>query len=200
MTTAKALRHKQRMQRHKEVVDQKIEQASIERGVVIVITGNGKGKTTSALGTLARSLGHGKKCALMQFIKGNWDCGESRFFARQDNLDTFTMNTDFTWNSQNFDKDKQAAEKVWQQALPLLQDPAYDLLVFDEITYMFKYKYLDINEVIRAVCQRPVKQNIILTGRGASKELLEIADTVSDIRLVKHAFNEGIKAQKGIEW
>lgn len=200
MTTEKAHRHQQRMQRHKEVVDSSIEQASIERGIVIVITGNGKGKTTSALGTLARSLGHGRKCALIQFIKGNWDCGESRFFAAQENLDTFSMNTDFTWNTQDFDKDKEAAEKVWQLALPLLSDPAYDLLVFDEITYMFKYGYLDSNTVINAICNRPEKQNVILTGRGASKALLDIADTVSDIRMVKHAFNQGIKAQPGIEW
>jgi cob(I)alamin adenosyltransferase len=200
MTIEKAHNHKQRMQRQKKVVDNKIEQATIERGIVIVITGNGKGKTTSALGTLARSLGHGKKCALIQFIKGNWDCGESRFFAHHKNLDTFSMNTGFTWNTQDFVQDKSAAEKVWKQALPLLSDPKYDLLIFDEITYMFKYKYLDIDEVINAICNRPEKQNIILTGRGASKALLDIADTVSDIRIVKHAFNQGIKAQQGIEW
>ena len=188
------------MQRQKQIVDSKIEQASIERGIVIVITGNGKGKTTSALGTLARSLGHGKKCALVQFIKGNWDCGESRFFSDHENLDTLTMNTGFTWNTQDFEKDRAAAEKVWQQALPLLSNPDYDLVVFDEITYMFKFRYLEIDEVIRAIHNRPKQQNIILTGRGAGKALLDIADTISEIRQVKHAFNQGIKAQQGIEW
>jgi len=214
MTTEKAQRHNERMKRHKKVVDDKIEQANIERGIVIVITGNGKGKTTSALGTLLRSLGHGHQCVLTQFIKGQWDCGETRFFSNLEQnkeqknetfsqtgqLTTFTMDTGFTWNTQNFDQDKQAAEEVWQQTLPFFTDPDCRLIVLDEITYMFKYKYLDIDELISALNNRPEKQNVIITGRGAPKELIELADTVSEIQLVKHAFNQGIKAQEGIEW
>lgn len=200
MTTEKVQRHNERMKRHKKVVDAKIEKASIERGVLIVITGNGKGKTTSALGTLLRSLGHGHQCALAQFIKGQWDCGETRFFSQTDNLTTFTMNTGFTWNTQNFEKDKQAAEAVWKQVLPLFSDPDCRLIVLDEITYMYKYKYLDIDELISALNNRPEQQNVIITGRAAPKALTEIADTVSEIIPVKHAFNQGIKAQEGIEW
>ncbi len=200
MTTEKVQRHNKRMKRHKEVVDAKIDQATIERGVVIVITGNGKGKTTSALGTLLRSLGHGQQCALVQFIKGQWDCGETRFFAATKNLTTYTMNTGFTWNTQDFEQDKQAAAAVWQQILPLFSDPQCNLIVLDEITYMFKYKYLDINELLAALKNRPAQQNVIITGRGAPAELVELADTVSEIQPVKHAFNQGIKAQEGIEW
>lgn len=200
MTTEKVQRHNERMKRHKKVVDAKIEKASIERGVLIVITGNGKGKTTSALGTLLRSLGHGHQCALAQFIKGQWDCGETRFFSQTDNLTTFTMNTGFTWNTQDFEKDKQAAEAVWKQVLPLFSDPDCRLIVLDEITYMYKYKYLDIDELISALNNRPEQQNVIITGRAAPKALTEIADTVSEIIPVKHAFNQGIKAQEGIEW
>lgn len=200
MSSEKVQRHNERMKRHKKVVDAKIEQATIEQGVVIVITGNGKGKTTSALGTLLRSLGHGQRCALVQFIKGQWDCGESRFFAGVENLSTYTMNTGFTWNTQDFAKDKQAAETIWQQVLPLFSEPLCNLIVLDEITYMFKYKYLDINELLQLLKNRPQQQNVIITGRGAPAELLEQADTVSEIQAVKHAFNQGIKAQEGIEW
>jgi len=204
MSSDKAQRHNERMKRHKKVVDEKIEQATIEQGVFIVITGNGKGKTTSALGTLLRSLGHGHQCALVQFIKGQWDCGETAFFSNNSNhntlLTTHTMDTGFTWNTQDFDKDKQAAQAVWKQVLPLFSDPDCKLIVLDEMTYMFKFKYLDIEEVISALKNRPKHQNVIMTGRGAPEALTELADTVSEVRPVKHAFNQGIKAQEGIEW
>jgi len=200
MSNEKIQRHNERMKRHKKIVDAKIEKADIEQGVLIVITGNGKGKTTSALGTLLRSLGHGHQCALVQFIKGQWDCGETRFFSQTKNLTTFTMNTGFTWNTQDFEKDKQAAEAVWQQVLPLFSDPQCRLIVLDEITYMLKYKYLDIDELLTVLKQRPEQQNVIITGRAAPEALMELADTVSEIKPVKHAFNQGIKAQEGIEW
>ncbi|MCU7939192.1 MAG: cob(I)yrinic acid a,c-diamide adenosyltransferase [gamma proteobacterium symbiont of Bathyaustriella thionipta] len=200
MSTEKVQRHNERMKRHKKVVDAKIEKASIERGVLIVITGNGKGKTTSALGTLLRSLGHGHQCALAQFIKGQWDCGETRFFSHTENLTTFTMNTGFTWNTQDFESDKQAAEAVWKQILPLFSNPDCQLIVMDEITYMFKYNYLDIDELVKVLNNRPEHQNVIITGRAAPQALINIADTVSEITPVKHAFNQGIKAQEGIEW
>lgn len=200
MSTKKAQRHNERMKRHKAVVDEKIDQATIERGVTIVITGNGKGKTTSALGTLLRSLGHGQHCVLVQFIKGQWDCGETHFFSDSNNLTTYTMDTGFTWDTQNFAQDKSAAEAIWQEILPLFNDTKINLIVLDELTYMLKFKYIDIDEVISAIKNRPQQQNIIITGRGAPEELLEIADTISEIKPVKHAFNQGIKAQKGIEW
>lgn len=205
MNTEKKQRHNERMKRQKKIVDEKIDQANIEQGVLIVITGNGKGKTTSALGTLLRSLGHGHPCALVQFIKGQWDCGESHFFndkkpPASGNLITYTMATGFTWDTQNFDKDKEAAIDVWKKTLPLFSNPDCKLIVLDEMTYMFKYNYLDINEVIAVLKNRPRQQNVIITGRGAPKELIELADTVSEIKAVKHAFNQGIKAQEGIEW
>lgn len=207
MTSDKVKRHNERMKRHKEVVDNKIEQANIEQGIVLVITGNGKGKTTSALGTLLRSLGHGQTCVLAQFIKGQWECGETNFFAninkkssQSGKLTTFTMDTGFTWNTQDFEKDKQAAEAIWKEILSFFSDSSCHLIVLDELTYMFKYKYLDIKEVITAIQNRPSHQNIIITGRGAAQELIEIADTVSEIKAIKHAFNQGIKAQEGIEW
>ncbi|MCK5697927.1 MAG: cob(I)yrinic acid a,c-diamide adenosyltransferase [Gammaproteobacteria bacterium] len=200
MNTEKIQRHNERMKTQKKIVDTYIDNADIERGVLIVITGNGKGKTTSALGTLLRSLGHGHQCALIQFIKGQWDCGETRFFAQTDTLTRLSMNTDFTWNSQNFTKDKMAAKAIWQQTLPFFSDEQCRLIVLDEITYMFKYHYLKLDELLNALKNRPIQQNIIITGRAAPKELLECADTVSEIKAVKHAFNQGIKAQKGIEW
>ncbi len=165
-----------------------------------MITGNGKGKTSSALGTLLRSLGHGHQCVLAQFIKGQWDCGEIHFFAETAHLSRFAMNTDFTWNTQDFLQDKSAAKKVWQQVLPFFSDTECRLIVLDEITYMFKYHYLELNELLNALKNRPIQQNIIITGRNAPKELIELADTVSEIKAVKHAFNQGIKAQEGIEW
>ncbi len=205
MSTDKVKRHNERMKRHKKVVDEKIEKATIEQGVLIVITGNGKGKTTSALGTLLRSLGHGHQCALVQYIKGQWDCGETAFFKNKETskdtqLVTYTMDTGFTWNTQDFEKDKQAAQDIWKQSLPLFSNPNCNLIVLDEITYMFKYKYLDIDDVISVLKNRPKHQNVIITGRGAPQELIDLADTVSEIRPIKHAFNEGIKAQEGIEW
>jgi len=203
MTDTRAKRHNQRMKKQKEIVDAGIEKSNIERGVVIVITGNGKGKTTAALGTLLRSLGHGHQCVLAQFIKGQWDCGETAFFTANtsiSNLKTFTMNTGFTWESQSFEKDKLAAQTIWQEILPFFSDKNCQLIVLDEITYLFKYRYLDIRDVMTAIKHRPMNQNIILTGRGATKELIEIADTVSEINALKHAFNQGIKAQQGIEW
>jgi cob(I)alamin adenosyltransferase len=202
MSTEKVQRHNERMKRHKKIVDEKIDKATIEQGVFIVITGNGKGKTTSALGTLLRSLGHGHPCALVQFIKGQWNCGETHFFSECSTsaLKTYTMDTGFTWNTQDFENDKKAAQDVWKKALPLFSDPDCRLIVLDEMTYMFKYKYLDISEVISVLKNRPKHQNVIITGRAAPEELIELADTVSEIRPVKHAFNQGIKAQEGIEW
>jgi len=149
---------------------------------------------------------HGYQCALVQFIKGQWQCGETAFFSEQNacisssQLSTLTMNTGFTWDTQNFDMDKRAADEVWQSTIPFFSDSQCKLIVLDEITYMFKYKYLDINEFIELLKNRPAEQNVIVTGRGAVKELIELADTVSEIKAVKHAFNQGIKAQKGIEW
>lgn len=198
--TDRDTRHKKAMQKRKEIVDAKVAQADEERGIVIIITGNGKGKTTSAWGTVARSLGYGYKVHVTQFIKGGWDCGEREIFANDDNLSISTMGTGFTWETQNRQLDTEACQKVWQETIPKLQDPDIHLVVLDEVTYMLKYGYMEMNELMEALKNRPENQSVILTGRAAQKQLQEYADTVSEVQDVKHAFNAGIKARKGIDW
>jgi len=193
-------RHKKAMQRRKAIVDEKIAQAQTERGVFIVITGNGKGKTSSAIGTLVRSLGHGFKAGLIQFIKGTQATGETLYLQDDPNLTLHQMKTGFTWETQNRETDITAARETWANVLPLLENPDIQLVVLDEITYMLKYGYLDIEEVLPAILNRPSHQSVIVTGRNAHRDLLENADTVSEIEPVKHAFEAGIKAQAGIEW
>lgn len=193
-------RHKKAMQRRKEIVDEKIAQAQTERGVFIVITGNGKGKTSSAIGTAVRSLGHGFKVGLIQFIKGTQATGEVLYLQDDPNLHLHQMKTGFTWETQNREADIAAARETWSHALPLLSNPDINLVVLDEITYMLKYGYLSIEEVLPAIMNRPAHQSVIVTGRAAHRDLVENADTVSEINPVKHAFEAGIKAQVGIEW
>ncbi|KMT65344.1 cob(I)yrinic acid a,c-diamide adenosyltransferase [Catenovulum maritimum] len=192
-------RHQARMQRLKAKVDAKIQAAQEERGIVIVITGNGKGKSTSGFGTVARAVGHGLTTAVVQFIKGTWACGE-RDLLEKSGCQFHVMATGFTWETQNKDADIAAAEKVWAEGKKLLADPNVDLILFDELTYMLSYKYLDIDEVLDAIVNRPENQHVVVTGRGAHKALIEIADTVSEVQSIKHAFEAGIKAQKGVDW
>lgn len=192
-------RHQARMQRLKDKVDAKINAATEERGIVIVITGNGKGKSTSGFGTIARAVGHGLKTAVVQFIKGTWACGE-RDLLEKNGTEFHVMATGFTWETQNKQADIDAAEKVWQAGKKLLSDESVDLVLFDELTYMLSYDYLNIDEVLDAIVNRPANQHVVITGRGAHRDLLEIADTVSEVQSVKHAFEAGIKAQKGIDW
>ena len=198
--TDRDTRHKKAMQKRKEIVDAKVAKATEERGITIVITGNGKGKTTSAWGTVARSLGYGYKVAVTQFIKGTWDCGERDIFEGNPNLTVHVMGTGFTWETQDRELDKKACRAAWEKTLPNLKDESIKLVVLDEITYMLKYGYLDIEEVLEALKGRPKDQSVILTGRAAHRDLVEYADTVSEVRDEKHAFNAGIKAQKGIDW
>jgi cob(I)alamin adenosyltransferase len=198
--TDRDTRHKKAMQKRKELVDAKVAEANEERGIVIVITGNGKGKTTSAWGTVARSLGYGYQVAVTQFIKGTWDCGERDIFSENPNLTVHVMGTGFTWETQDRELDTQACRQAWDNTLPHLTDPNVHLVVLDEITYMMKYGYLSLEEVLDALKNRPVNQSVILTGRAANKDLQDYADTVSEVKDIKHAFNDGIKARKGIDW
>lgn len=193
-------RHNERMKRTKKIVDQRIAEAQQQQGVFILLTGNGKGKSSSAFGMVARSLGHGQKVGIIQFIKGRMETGEQNFFTSQQGVDFHVMGDGFTWETQNRDQDKASAQIAWEVAKKMLQDECYNLLIFDEMTYMFKYNYLDLETVIDAIKERPKMQNIVITGRGAKKQLKEAADTVSVIMDEKHAFKAGIKAQKGIEW
>ena len=193
-------RHNQRMKRTKEIVDKRIAASQEERGVFILLTGNGKGKSSSAFGMVARALGHGQKVAVVQFVKGRMETGEQNFFDQQENVDFHVMGDGFTWETQSREKDIASAQKAWATAKKILQDERYQLVIFDEMTYMFKYDYLDLDDVLEAIAQRPKMQNLVLTGRGAKPELKALADTVSVIMDEKHAFKAGVKAQKGIEW
>ena len=193
-------KYRARMAKKKAVIDEKIAKATEERGVLILLRGNGKGKSSSAFGTMARSVGHGKKCAVIQFIKGRMETGEYKFFKNHPQIDWHIMGHGFTWETQNKEQDITAAEKAWAIAEKLLQDESYDMLIFDEMGYMFKYKYLDTALVIEALQNRPKMQNVMITGRTIARPLMEIADTISVIDDVRHAFREGVKAQKGIEY
>ncbi|WP_415355676.1 cob(I)yrinic acid a,c-diamide adenosyltransferase [Halioglobus sp. Uisw_031] len=193
-------KHKARMVSKKAVMDAKIANATEERGVLILLKGNGKGKSSSAFGTMARSVGHGKKCAVIQFIKGRSETGEYKLFRDHDLIDWHVMGHGFTWETQDKQQDISAAKKAWALAETLLQDDRYDMLVFDELSYMFKYEYLDVGPVVAALSKRPKDQNVIITGRTMALELQNIADTISVVQDERHAFRQGVKAQKGIEY
>ncbi|NVJ50644.1 MAG: cob(I)yrinic acid a,c-diamide adenosyltransferase [Gammaproteobacteria bacterium] len=192
-------RHKKRAQKQKEKVDARVAQAQIEKGLLLVITGNGKGKSTAGFGTVARCVGHGYKAAVVQFIKGQWECGE-RTLLEQHGVPFAVMGTGFTWNTQDREADIAAATEVWQQAKQFLSDPQYHVVLLDELTYMLGYDYLPKEEVLTAIANRPSEQSVIVTGRGAISELRSMADTVSEIKDEKHAFKAGIKARKGVDW
>ena len=192
-------KHLKKSQNRKKKVDQGIAKAKIERGIMLVITGNGKGKSTAGFGMVTRCVGHGKKAAVVQFIKGKWACGE-RDLLEEHGVPFAVMGTGFTWETQNADLDRQAALKVWQQAKQFLADPSIDLVLLDELTYMLSYDYLPKEEVLAALANRPYEQSVAVTGRRASDELIEMADTVSEINDIKHAFRAGIKIRQGIDW
>ncbi len=191
--------HQKRQQKLKEQVDARIASANIDKGLLLVITGNGKGKSTAGFGVVARATGHGQKAAVVQFIKGGWDCGERNLLA-QHGVPFAVMATGFTWDTQNRDTDIAAAQQVWQQARQFLQDPALQLVLLDELTYMVAYDYIALDEVLAALHARPATQHVVITGRGCHRALLELADTVSEVQSIKHAFDAGVRAQKGIDW
>ncbi|MBD9642861.1 cob(I)yrinic acid a,c-diamide adenosyltransferase [Pantoea sp. PNT02] len=192
-------RHQQRQQRLKEQVDARIAAATETRGILMVFTGNGKGKTTAAFGTALRACGHGKNVAAVQFIKGEWPNGE-RNLLEQHGVEFQVMSTGFTWDTQNRETDTAACQVVWQQARRMLADSRVDLVILDEITYMVSMDYLDLAELVDVLQQRPAQQSVIITGRGCHRTLLDLADTVTEMRPVKHAFDAGIQAQQGIDW
>ncbi len=193
-------RHKKRAQAVKEKHDKKVAKATLEQGVSILLAGPGKGKSSSAFGMLARSLGHGQKAAVVQFIKGRVQTGEANFFAEHPRVDFNVMGNGFTWDTQNRQQDVAAAEKAWDKAKSLLANPDIRLLILDEITYMYKYDYLPLQPLLDALVNRPKEMNVVLTGRNPKQELIDAVDTYSLILCEKHAFRAGIKAQPGIEW
>ncbi len=192
-------RYRERQQRLKDKVDARVAAAQDERGIVMVFTGNGKGKTTAAFGTATRAVGHGKKVGVIQFIKGTWPNGE-RNLLEPHGVEFQVMATGFTWNTQDRDSDTAACLAVWEHARRMLADDQLDLVLLDELTYMVAYDYLPLESVLSALRERPAHQSVLITGRGCHRDIIELADTVSELRPVKHAFDAGIKAQMGIDY
>ncbi|AZZ95617.1 cob(I)yrinic acid a,c-diamide adenosyltransferase [Hahella sp. KA22] len=193
-------KHRRRMANKKRIIDERIAQAQEERGVLILLKGNGKGKSSSAFGTMARSLGHGHRCAVIQFIKGRDATGEFLFFKDHPRVDFHVMGHGFTWETQDREQDIAAARQAWALAEQLLTDGSYDFLLFDELSYMVKYGYLPVEPLVKALQNRPQHQNVMITGRTMATELQDIADTISQVQDEKHAFRLGVKAQAGIEY
>lgn len=193
-------RHEQRMTRKKAVVDEKIAAAQGERGVLVVNTGNGKGKSSAAFGVVARALGHGLRVGVVQFVKGRSDTGEEAFFRSLPAVAWHVGGEGFTWETQDQERDARAAQAAWAVARGHLADAGIGLVVLDEMTYAFKYGWLDLAEILAAIAARPMQQHVIITGRAAPPALREAADTVTDMTMEKHAFQAGIKAMPGLEW
>lgn len=194
--------YKQKMRRRQEVQSERIANSSKEKGLIIVNTGNGKGKTTAALGMVVRSLGHGYRVAIVQFIKGAWEPAEKAVFERWENqLEFHAMGEGFTWDTQDRDRDIETAQKAWNKALTFICNPDFRLVLLDEVNIALKLGYLQIEQVLAGLEQKPENTHVILTGRGAPAPLIERADLVTEMTLVKHPFREqGIKAQAGIEY
>lgn len=189
-----------RLLKKKAVVDGRIAAANEERGVTILLTGNGKGKSSSAFGTMVRALGHGQKAAVIQFIKGRKETGEQIFFSQHPQVSFSVMGHGFTWETRNPELEQQAAQQAWALAQEKLSDPSVDFVLLDEVTYMYKYGYLEVDDLVQALANRPAHQNVMMTGRTAPRALLDSVDTHSKIADEKHAFKAGVKAQVGIEW
>lgn len=197
-----AEQYQKKMQRRQEVQAQRIDQAIAEKGLIIVNTGNGKGKTTAALGMVLRSLGHGYRVAIIQYIKGAWEPAEKNVLSRfADQLEFHAMGEGFTWDTQDRERDIQMAQAAWAKSLEFIVDPNYRLILLDEVNIALKLGYLSVHEVLAGLAQKPANTHIILTGRGAPLELIDRADLVTEMSLIKHPFREqGVKAQAGIEF
>lgn len=194
--------YQRKMARRKEVQETRIANAIAEKGLIIVNTGNGKGKTTAALGMVLRSLGHGYHVGIVQFIKGAWEPAEKRVLeAWSDQLEFYAMGEGFTWETQDRDRDRELAQTAWQKSLDLIHNPQYRTVLLDEVNVALKLGYLEVEQVLAGLEQKPAASHVILTGRGAPPALIDRADLVTEMTLVKHPFREqGVKAQPGIEF
>ncbi len=200
-TSDKDAKHKAAMQKQKAQVDASIRAADKERGVAVLLTGDGKGKSSSAFGMVMRALGYRQKVGVVQFIKGEQLSGEEIYLReRCPEVAFYQMGTGFTWDTQDRSADIAAAQRTWEQARPMLQDPGFDLVVLDELTYMIAFKYLPEEDIIDAIRQRPAGQSVVVTGRGGGKALQEVMDTVSEVKEIKHAYRAGIKARRGVDY
>lgn len=204
-------KHKNKMVRKKQVVDDAIARADRDQGLLVLLTGNGKGKSSSAFGMMARALGHDMKVGVAQFIKGSSDTGEENFFTGLGNFSAgskhegeprvtwHVLGEGFTWDTQNLDRDKETARQGWDVVRGMLNDPSFDLIILDELTYPLSYGWLDMQQVLTDIAARPDMQHVVITGRGALSALVEAADTVTELADKKHAFRDGVRAQKGID-
>ncbi|MGH8568390.1 MAG: cob(I)yrinic acid a,c-diamide adenosyltransferase [Gammaproteobacteria bacterium] len=192
-------RHRERMRRKKAVIDARIAEATLDKGLLLVLTGNGKGKSSSAFGMVARALGHGMRVGVVQFIKGQFSTGEEAFFRRFAEIEYHVMGQGFTWETQDHERDIRAAQRAWETTRRMLRDPQLHLVVLDELNLVLKYGYLKLEDVLNDLNTRPSMQHVIVTGRSAPAGLIEAADTVTEMGAVKHAFEAGVRAQRGIE-
>jgi len=195
----KKQKHQQRQQKLKESIDAKVAKATKEQGIFMVITGNGKGKSTAGFGTVLRAVGHGQKASVVQFVKGQWPCGERNVLEKL-GVEFCVMGTGFTWNTQDKELDTKAAQAAWQEAKKMLIDESQDIVLLDELTYMVSYHYIDVEEVVQAIKNRPPMQHVIITGRACHRALLDIADTISEVKPTRHAFDNGVKARIGFDY
>ncbi len=194
-----SITYKKRMQRKKEYIDSRIDEANIDKGIIVLLTGNGKGKSSSAMGMICRALGYDMRVGLVRFLKGDQQTGEDLFIENHPNIVSAHMESGFTWDTQDKELDKQKATQTWLEAKKFLANEEISVVVLDEITYMINYKYLDESEILLALSNRPKDQHVIITGRAASQGLIDVSDTVSEVEDIKHAFRANIRAQKGID-
>ena len=194
--------YRRRMERRQQVQQQRVEERNKEKGLILVFTGPGKGKTTAALGLVLRTLGHGHRVAVVQFIKGGWEPGEARALrAFGDQVAWHALGEGFTWETKDRERDQQLVGEAWEKALSYLRNPEIQLVVLDELNVALKLGYIDVNTVLAGLMERPELTHVAVTGRGAPKQLVEKADLVTEMKLLHHPFREqGVKAQVGIEF
>lgn len=196
--------HKERMVRLNEIKDRQLAEANIEKGLIIVHTGAGKGKSTAAFGMAIRSLGQGMKVGIVQFIKGAIPTGEAAFIAKIASMgfpiEMHTLGEGFTWKTQDRDRDIATAAKGWAKAIELMEDPSFDMIILDELNIATKYEYIAPTTVVEALKKKRPMLHVVITGRNASSELLEIADLASEMKVIKHPYAHGVKPQRGVEY
>ena len=199
--TDKEARHKRAMEKQKASVDAGVAAATTDRGVAVLLTGDGKGKTSSAFGMVLRALGYGQKVGVVQFIKGVQLSGEEHYLRDHcPEVEFYQMGTGFTWDTQDRSGDIAAAERTWEIAKAMLINEALDLVILDELTYMLAFKYLSEDAVLTAIAGRPTHQSVVVTGRGGGSELRSVMDTVSEVKDIEHAYRAGIQARKGVDY
>ncbi len=198
--TKKDKNHKDQMEDLKASMDEKIAEVKKDKGLILVLTGDGKGKSSSGFGMLLRCLGHGMKVGVVQFIKGQWKTGEQKFCQSHPDVDYFSIGEGFTWDTQDKEGDIGRTAKCWAKAKEMIQNPELSFVLIDELNVVTSFGYLDVDEVVATLKSKPENKHVVVTGRGASPKILELADTISKIDSPKHAFDNGIRAQKGIEF